>query len=83
MPDDKANYLHRIGRVGRAKRMGLAIRYVNYTQLLVLSLHLVWLENSLKKYGIIATVEIEEKDVIIQMISRKVVARFGIMNLSF
>ena len=26
MPDDKANYLHRIGRVGRAKRMGLAIR---------------------------------------------------------
>ena len=28
MPDDKANYLHRIGRVGRAKRMGLAISLV-------------------------------------------------------
>ena len=30
MPDDKANYLHRIGRVGRAKRMGLAIRFEKY-----------------------------------------------------
>ena len=29
MPDDKANYLHRIGRVGRAKKMGLAISLVS------------------------------------------------------
>jgi len=28
MPDDKANYLHRIGRVGRADCMGLAISLV-------------------------------------------------------
>lgn len=28
LPDDKANYLHRIGRVGRAERMGLAISLV-------------------------------------------------------
>lgn len=28
MPDDKANYVHRIGRVGRADRMGLAISLV-------------------------------------------------------
>lgn len=28
LPDDKANYLHRIGRVGRAKKMGLAISLV-------------------------------------------------------
>lgn len=28
LPDDKANYLHRIGRVGRAERMGLAISFV-------------------------------------------------------
>lgn len=26
LPDEKANYVHRIGRVGRAERMGLAIR---------------------------------------------------------
>lgn len=29
LPDDKANYLHRIGRVGRADRMGLAISLVS------------------------------------------------------
>lgn len=29
LPDDKANYLHRIGRVGRAQRMGLAISLVS------------------------------------------------------
>lgn len=29
LPDDKANYLHRIGRVGRAERMGLAISFVS------------------------------------------------------
>ncbi|XP_022673538.1 ATP-dependent RNA helicase DDX1-like [Varroa destructor] len=28
LPDDKANYVHRIGRVGRADRMGLAISLV-------------------------------------------------------
>jgi len=28
LPDDKANYTHRIGRVGRAERMGLAISLV-------------------------------------------------------
>ena len=28
MPDDKQNYIHRIGRVGRADRMGLAISLV-------------------------------------------------------
>lgn len=29
MPDEKANYVHRIGRVGRADRMGLAISLVS------------------------------------------------------
>lgn len=29
LPDDEANYLHRIGRVGRADRMGLAISFVS------------------------------------------------------
>ncbi|CAG0887653.1 unnamed protein product [Cyprideis torosa] len=29
LPDDKANYVHRIGRVGRAERMGLAISIVS------------------------------------------------------
>ena len=29
LPEDKANYVHRIGRVGRAERMGLAITLVS------------------------------------------------------
>ncbi|XP_046461789.1 ATP-dependent RNA helicase Ddx1-like [Daphnia pulex] len=29
LPDDKSNYVHRIGRVGRAERMGLAISFVS------------------------------------------------------
>ncbi|XP_017072385.1 ATP-dependent RNA helicase Ddx1 [Drosophila eugracilis] len=29
LPDDKTNYVHRIGRVGRAERMGLAISLVS------------------------------------------------------
>ena len=29
LPDDKQNYVHRIGRVGRAERMGLAISLVS------------------------------------------------------
>lgn len=28
LPDEKSNYVHRIGRVGRAERMGLAISIV-------------------------------------------------------
>lgn len=28
LPDEKSNYVHRIGRVGRAERMGLAISFV-------------------------------------------------------
>jgi len=28
LPDDKSNYVHRIGRVGRAQRMGLAVSLV-------------------------------------------------------
>ncbi|KAL3318296.1 ATP-dependent RNA helicase ddx1 [Cichlidogyrus casuarinus] len=28
LPDEKQNYVHRIGRVGRAERMGLAISFV-------------------------------------------------------
>uniref|UniRef100_A0A915L4T7 ATP-dependent RNA helicase DDX1 n=1 Tax=Romanomermis culicivorax TaxID=13658 RepID=A0A915L4T7_ROMCU len=32
LPDDKSNYLHRIGRVGRAERMGLAISLVSAVQ---------------------------------------------------
>lgn len=31
LPDDKTNYVHRIGRVGRAERMGLAISFVAST----------------------------------------------------
>lgn len=29
LPDDKMNYVHRIGRVGRAERMGLAISFAS------------------------------------------------------
>lgn len=29
LPDDKLNYVHRIGRVGRAEKMGLAISLVS------------------------------------------------------
>lgn len=29
LPDEKSNYVHRIGRVGRAERMGLAISIVS------------------------------------------------------
>lgn len=29
LPDEKQNYVHRIGRVGRADRMGLAISLVS------------------------------------------------------
>ena len=32
LPDDKQNYVHRIGRVGRADRMGLAISLVANTK---------------------------------------------------
>ncbi|XP_065344999.1 ATP-dependent RNA helicase Ddx1 [Cloeon dipterum] len=32
LPDDKTNYVHRIGRVGRAERMGLAISLVSTCQ---------------------------------------------------
>ena len=28
LPDDKQNYVHRIGRVGRVERMGLALSLV-------------------------------------------------------
>ena len=30
LPDEKSNYVHRIGRVGRAERMGLAISLVRW-----------------------------------------------------
>lgn len=29
LPDEKSNYVHRIGRVGRAEKMGLAISFVS------------------------------------------------------
>ena len=29
LPDEKQNYVHRIGRVGRAERMGLAVSLVS------------------------------------------------------
>lgn len=29
LPDEKSNYVHRIGRVGRAERMGLAVSLVS------------------------------------------------------
>ena len=29
LPDEKSNYVHRIGRVGRADRMGLALSFVS------------------------------------------------------
>ncbi len=32
LPDEKQNYIHRIGRVGRADRMGLAISFVSKAQ---------------------------------------------------
>jgi ATP-dependent RNA helicase DDX1 len=32
LPDDKQNYVHRIGRVGRAERMGLAISLASKVQ---------------------------------------------------
>jgi ATP-dependent RNA helicase DDX1 len=32
LPDEKQNYVHRIGRVGRADRMGLAISLVSKVQ---------------------------------------------------
>lgn len=32
LPDEKQNYVHRIGRVGRAERMGLAISLVSKVQ---------------------------------------------------
>ena len=32
LPDEKSNYVHRIGRVGRAERMGLAISFVSKVQ---------------------------------------------------
>lgn len=32
LPDEKQNYVHRIGRVGRADRMGLAISFAAKVQ---------------------------------------------------
>jgi ATP-dependent RNA helicase DDX1 len=45
LPDDKANYLHRIGRVGRADRMGLAISLVSTT------LEKVWYHSNCRNRG--------------------------------
>lgn len=41
LPDEKSNYVHRIGRVGRAERMGLAISYVNLKFLMYVDVLLV------------------------------------------
>lgn len=45
LPDDKANYLHRIGRVGRAKKMGLAISLVSTVK------EKVWYHSNCKNRG--------------------------------
>jgi len=48
LPDEKSNYVHRIGRVGRAERMGLAISLVSKVPEKVL---LVFNSNFLKKWN--------------------------------
>ncbi|XP_003747414.1 ATP-dependent RNA helicase DDX1 [Galendromus occidentalis] len=46
LPDDKANYVHRIGRVGRADRMGLAI------SLVASATEKVWYHSNCKNRGV-------------------------------
>ncbi|KAI1307249.1 ATP-dependent RNA helicase Ddx1 [Halotydeus destructor] len=45
LPDEKANYVHRIGRVGRAERMGLAVSLVSYVP------EKVWYHSNCKTRG--------------------------------
>lgn len=52
LPDEKSNYVHRIGRVGRAERMGLAISLVSSVPEKV-SIILMFGNNPFKKTSII------------------------------
>lgn len=53
LPDDKQNYVHRIGRVGRAERMGLAISLVSKVKEKASLSVWVFLDNSISDVRVI------------------------------
>lgn len=67
LPDEKSNYVHRIGRVGRAERMGLAISLVSTIPEKVKSKHLMLFKIVIKiyfRYGTMVSGVSQEEEIV-------------------